>query len=84
MLQDSLDSFLNQKLDEKSKRIASIWDKNNLMNDYSVSDALDPMEIKFNLIKDENKLVAMRLDINKEKAKKNFQLMKINLKLLTS
>ena len=69
-LQDSLDSFLNQKLDEKSKRIASIWDKNNLLNDYSVSDALDPMEIKFNLIKDENKLVAMRLDINKEKAKK--------------
>jgi hypothetical protein len=72
MLQDSLDSFLNQKLDEKSKRIASIWDKNNLLNDYSVSDALDPMEIKFNLIKDENKLVAMRLDINKEKAKKEF------------
>jgi hypothetical protein len=72
MLQDSLDSFLNQKLDEKSKRIASIWDKNNLTNDYSVSDALDPMEIKFNLIKDESKLVAMRLDINKEKAKKEF------------
>lgn len=72
MLQDSLDSFLNQKLDEKSKRIASIWDKKNLVNDYSVSDALDPMEIKFNLIKDENKLVAMRLDINKEKAKKEF------------
>jgi hypothetical protein len=72
MLQDSLDSFLNQKLDEKSKRIASIWDKNNLLNDYSVSDALDPMEIKFNLIKDENKLVSMRLDINKEKAKKEF------------
>jgi hypothetical protein len=74
MLQDSLDSFLNQKLDEKSKRIASIWDKNNLLNDYSVSDALDPMEIKFNLIKDENKLVAMRLDINKEKAKKEFSI----------
>lgn len=72
MLQDSLDSFLNQKLDEKSKRIASIWDKKNLVNDYSVSDALDPMEIKFNLIKDEKKLVAMRLDINKEKAKKEF------------
>jgi len=72
MLQDSLDSFLNQKLDEKSKRIASIWDKKNTLNDYSVSDALDPMEIKFNLIKDEKKLVAMRLDINKEKAKKEF------------
>ena len=43
-----------------------------MLNDYSVSDALDPMEIKFNLIKDENKLVAMRLDINKEKAKKEF------------
>ena len=37
-----------------------------------MSDALDPMEIKFNLIKDEKKLVAMRLDINKEKAKKEF------------
>lgn len=72
MLQDSLDSFLNQKLDEKAKRIASIWDKENKLNDYSVSDDLDPMEIKFNLIKDENKLVAMRLDINKEKAKKEF------------
>ena len=43
-----------------------------MVNDYSVSDALDPMEIKFNLIKDERKLVAMRLDINKEKAKKEF------------
>jgi hypothetical protein len=72
MLQDSLDSFINQKLDEKTKRIASVWDKENTLNDYSVSDALDPMEIKFNLIKDENKLVAMRLDINKEKAKKDF------------
>jgi hypothetical protein len=70
MLQDSLDSFINQKLDEKSKRIASVWDKKNMQNDYSVNDALDPMEIKFNLIKDERKLVAMRLDINKEKAKK--------------
>lgn len=72
MIQDSLDSFINQKLDEKSKRIASVWDKENTLNDYSVSDALDPMEIKFNLIKDENKLVNMRLDINKEKAKKDF------------
>lgn len=71
MIQDTLDSFINQKLDEKSKRIASIWDKDNKLNDYSVSDALDPMEIKFNLIKDENKLVAMRLDINREKAKKD-------------
>ena len=70
MIQDSLDSFINQKLDEKTKRIASVWDKKNLQNDYSVNDALDPMEIKFNLIKDERKLVAMRLDINKEKAKK--------------
>lgn len=71
MIQDTLDSFINQKLDEKSKRIASIWDKENKQNDYSVSDALDPMEIKFNLIKDERKLVAMRLDMNREKAKKD-------------
>lgn len=72
MVQDTLDSFINQKLDEKSKRIASIWDKDNQLNDYTVSDALDPMEIKFNLIKDEEKLFKMKLDINIEQAKKEF------------
>lgn len=72
MIQDTLDSFINQKLDEKSKRIASIWDKDNKLNEYSVSDAIDPMEIKFNLIKDERKLMAMKLDMTIEKAKKDF------------
>lgn len=71
LVQDTLDSFINQKLDEKSKRIASIWDKENKVNDYSVNDALDPMEIKYNLIKDENKLFSMRLGIALEKNKKD-------------
>lgn len=74
LVQDTLDSFINQKLDEKSKRIASIWDKENTTNDYSVNDAIDPMELKFNLIKDERKLVAMKIDMNVEKANKEFKI----------
>jgi hypothetical protein len=72
MVQDTLDSFINQKLDEKSKRISSIWDKTDKTNESETNDALDPMEIKFNLIKDEKKLVNMRLEMNIEKAKKDF------------
>jgi hypothetical protein len=74
LVQDTLDSFINQKLDEKSKRIASIWDKESQTNDYSVNDAIDPMELKFNLIKDERKLVAMKLDMNIEKTKKEYKI----------
>ena len=74
LVQDTLDSFINQKLDEKSKRIASIWDKENKVNDYSVNDALDPMEIKYNLIKDENKLFSMRLSMSLEKTKKEISI----------
>ncbi len=70
MVQGTLDSFINQKLDEKSKRIASIWDKVDTANTVSVNDALDPMEIKFNLITDENELVKMKYDTEIKKAEK--------------
>jgi hypothetical protein len=70
MVQNTLDSFINQKLDEKSKRIASIWDRNNITNNYSVNDALDPMEIKFNLINNADELLKMRLDLETDKLKR--------------
>ena len=76
MIQGTLDSFINQKLDEKSKRIADIWDKDNNENSVSVTDAVDPMELKFNLIKDENELIKMRYDIEFKRQNKVLEVSK--------
>lgn len=70
LVQNTLDSFINQKLDEKSKRIATIWDKTSITateNKIEENAMVDPMEIKFALIDDKDELSKMKID---EAAKK--------------
>lgn len=59
---NSMDNFINQKLDEKGQRIASIWapigDSNSLEN---TSD-LDPAEIKYQLVDDVNERFKMKYE----------------------
>lgn len=62
LVQNTLDSFINQKLDEKSKRIATIWDKESDANSIEENAMVDPMEIKFALIDDPNELAKMKHD----------------------
>lgn len=61
LLQDSMDVFVFQKLQEKTARINDIWfrsDRGNVLD----QEALDPEEIKFALYTDINALVKMRRD----------------------
>jgi len=76
LVQNTLDSFINQKLDEKGKRISSLWDKDNGSNTLDEFAAVDPIEIKFALIDDENELLKMTSGIEKEKAAKAVTLAK--------
>ena len=74
MVQNTLDSFINQKLDEKSKRIASIWDKTNDVNYIEEDNYVDPMEIKFALIDNAADLVNMKHSMEAKSFKKQFDM----------
>lgn len=51
---NSMDNFINQKLDEKSKRISSIWHSLGDSNISENTSDLDPAEIKMELVDDAN------------------------------
>ena len=60
LMQDSMDTFVFQKLQEKTDRINDIWykaDRGNVLN----VDALDPKEVKFALITDIDQLVKIQI-----------------------
>lgn len=63
LMQDSMDTFVFQKLQEKTDRINDIWykaDRGNVLN----VDSLDPKEVKFALITNVDQLV--KIQIKKE------------------
>lgn len=74
LVQNTLDSFINQKLDEKGKRIQSIWDKTNEYNSLEEDNYVDPMEIKFALIDDENELIKMKSETESKGFKKQLDI----------
>jgi len=76
LVQNTLDSFINQKLDEKSKRIATIWDKESDSNKIEENAMIDPMEIKFALIDDKDELVKMKSGENEKKLAKKLLIAK--------
>lgn len=79
LVQNTLDSFINQKLDEKSKRIATIWDKtsiNAMANKIEENAMIDPMEIKFALIDDKDELFKMKIGEDEKKFAKNILIAK--------
>jgi hypothetical protein len=74
LVQNTLDSFINQKLDEKGKRIATIWDKTNEYNSLEEDNFVDPMEIKFALISDEAELIKMKSEQDMKSFRKQLEI----------
>ncbi len=66
LMQNSMDTFVFQKLQEKTDRVNDIWYKADRGNVLSV-DSLDPKEVKFALITDINQLVAVEIKKEAEK-----------------
>ena len=76
LVQDSMDVFVFQKLEEKTSRINDIWfrgDRGNVLD----LESMDPEEIKLALITDVDRLVKMFFDQAKEQLNREYK--KINL-----
>ncbi len=68
LMEDSLDVFMFQKLEEKTARIADIWDTGSDSNTFSLEE-FDPSELKSQLISDPMVLAEMQLMEGGEKIK---------------
>ena len=72
LIQDSMDVFVFQKLEEKTSRINDIWfrgDRGNVLD----LESLDPEEIKLALITDVDRLVKMFFDQEKEQLNREYK-----------
>ena len=72
LVQDSMDVFVFQKLEEKTSRINDIWfrgDRGNVLD----LESMDPEEIKLALITDVDRLVAMFFDQAKENLNRDYK-----------
>lgn len=78
LVQDSMDVFVFQKLEEKTSRINDIWyraDRGNVLD----LESLDPQEIKLTLITDTSRLVKMFFDQELEELNRKFKRAKNNI-----
>lgn len=71
LVQDSMDVFVFQKLEEKTSRINDIWFKGDRGNVLDL-ESLDPEEIKLALITDVDRLVRMFFDQEKEQLNREY------------
>jgi len=71
LIQDSMDVFVFQKLEEKTSRINDIWFKGDRGNVLDL-ESLNPEEIKLALITDVDRLVRMFFDQEKEQLNREF------------
>ena len=74
LMQNSMDTFIFQKLQEKTDRINDIWyraDRGNVLN----VDSLDPKEVKFALITDINMLVKVQINKEKEDMEREYRIL---------
>ncbi len=81
---NSMDNFINQKLDEKSKRISSIWHS---LGDSNVSENtsdLDPSEIKMELVDDANEKFKIKYDGIRNDMNREASILNENKKMLSS
>jgi hypothetical protein len=72
LVQDSMDVFVFQKLEEKTSRINDIWfrgDRGNVLD----LESMDPEEIKLALITDVDRLVKMFFDQAKEQINRDYK-----------
>jgi len=80
---NSMDNFINQKLDEKSKRISSIWHS---LGDSNVSENtsdLDPSEIKMELVDDASENLKIKYDTIKGELNREYAVLLENQKMLS-
>lgn len=80
---NSMDNFINQKLDEKGKRIANLWALNETSNTIDNDNALDPSEIKYALVDDAQEKFKMKYDTQKAEMERTFSVLKDNKKVLS-
>lgn len=74
LMQNSMDTFIFQKLQEKTDRINDIWyraDRGNVLN----VDSLDPKEVKFALITDIDMLVNVQTNKEKEDMEREYRIL---------
>lgn len=81
LIQDSMDVFVFQKLEEKTSRINDIWfrgDRGNVLD----LESLDPQEIKLALITDIDRLVRMFFDQEKEELGRQWKRVRHSISLI--
>ena len=81
LIQDSMDVFVFQKLEEKTARINDIWfrgDRGNVLD----LESLDPQEIKLALITDIDRLVRMFFDQEKEELSRQYKRIRHSMSLI--
>ncbi len=81
LVQDSMDVFVFQKLEEKSQRINDIWYKSDRGNVLDL-ESLDPAEVKFALITNLEQLAKMQLDKETKQVKVKLQKARYDIELL--
>jgi hypothetical protein len=72
LMNDSIDSFMYQKFDEKASRINDIWNIRG-QDSIDVSD-INPADLKFDLIKDPKKRAKFEIDLKKEELKNTLRM----------
>ena len=81
LVQDSMDVFVFQKLEEKTARINDIWfrgDRGNVLD----LESLNPEEIKLALITDVDRLVRMFFDQEKEQLQREHKKVRLSIEAL--
>lgn len=83
LMQNSMDTFVFQKLQEKTDRINDIWyraDRGNVLN----VDSLDPKEVKFALITDIDQLVRVQVGKERDDIDREIDILKDELRALAN
>lgn len=82
LVQDSMDVFVFQKLEEKTARVNDIWfrsDRGNVLD----QESLDPEEIKFALFSDVNQLARIKFDSQMKELNRRADVLMTNIKVLS-
>lgn len=83
LMENSMDVFVFQKLDEKTARINDLWSKSDRGNVLD-EESLDPNEVKFALVTDLNVLLEFELKQQREELYNNKTIVENQLKDLTT
>lgn len=80
---NSMDNFINQKLDEKGQRIASIWAPIGDLNSLDNTSDLDPSEIKYQLVDDVTERFKMKYETIKNDMDRSYKILSENREVIT-